>query len=179
MAIKYSLGLHWVDPNDTTKGKKVYPRIQYNQIITLDKLAHHIHTHGSPFNEAVIQGVLMEMVSCIHEHLVEGNRVQLGDLGSLQATLRSKGVDKPEDFDPEAHVEAIEVNWTPSEQFKDLKNEPGIEWEYTLTRKEMKEAKKQSKQELADELEAIPKPDPAPDQKPDQKPGTGDGGIDE
>ena len=65
----------------------------------------------------------------------------------------------------------VEVNQTPSEQFKNLKDAPGIKWEYTLTRKEMAEVKKKSKEDLAEELDTAP--------EPDQKPGTGDGGMDE
>lgn len=152
MPIKYSLSAHYADPSDKAKGSKVYPRIQYDEIIKLEELARHIHAHGSPFSEAIIYGVLTEMVACVREQIIGGNRVELGELGTLQAALRSKGADKAEDFNPDIHVEAIEVNWTPSKKFKNLKGEPGIKWEYTLTRREMSEVKKVSKVEIDNEV---------------------------
>ena len=41
----------------------------------------------------------------------------------------------------------VEVNWTPSDIFKDLKNDPKVKYEFVPTRKEMSEAKKESKAE--------------------------------
>lgn len=155
MPIKYSLSAHPSNPSDKeNKSMKVYARIQYDQIVTLEDLARHIHDHGSPFNEAVIEGVLLEMVNCIHEQIVDGNRVQLGKLGTLQAALRSKGADSPDNFQPEAYIEAIEVNWTPSEKFKNLKNDPNIKYEQVLTRKGMTDALKEAHADIIEDMDA-------------------------
>lgn len=149
----YSLSAYPADPQDKSKGKKIYARAQYDQIVTLEKLAGHIQEHGSPFTRDIIVGVISAMVDCMHEQLVAGNRVELGDFGTLQAALRCEGADTPEDFSTDKHIKAVEVNWTPSKKFKDLKNDPGIEYQFTLTRRDMAEAKKVVKAELLEEIE--------------------------
>lgn len=153
MAMMYSLSAYPADPQDKSKGKKIYARSQYDQIVTLDVLAGHIQEHGSPFTHDVITGVISAMVDCLYEQLVAGNRVDLGNFGTLQAAIRSEGVASPEDFRPATHVKSIEVNWTPSKKFRDLKNAPGIEYQFALTRREMAAAKKQAKADLLEEVE--------------------------
>lgn len=171
MAIKYSLSANPTNPLKPDAGKKIYARAQYNEIIDLPALARHIQEHGSPFTRDVIQGVLSAAVDCLREQLVAGNKVDFGDLGSFYVTLRGEGVDNAEDFNPRLHIKSVEPNWTPSEYFANLKNDPDLRWEYTLTRKEMTEAKKQAKQEATESVGGTTPPD---------KPGTpGDGGGDD
>lgn len=153
MAMMYSLSTCPVDPQDKSKGKKIYARSQYDQIVTLDKLAEHIQEHGSPFTHDVITGVISAMVDCLYEQLVAGNRVELSKFGAFQASIHSEGVTNPEDFHPATHVKSIEVNWTPSKKFKDLKDSPKIEYQFTLTRRDMADAKKVVKAELLEEME--------------------------
>jgi len=57
-------------------------------------------------------------------------------------------VDSAEEFNPAEHVTNIYVHWERSKFFADLKDDPDIQWEYTLTHKAMAEAKKQAKQEI-------------------------------
>ena len=146
MSMKYSLSAHVINPGDAESDKKVFPSPQYSELIGLNKFAKHIQSHGSPFTRDVIIGVLTAAVDCLREQLVAGNKVNFGDLGSFYVSFRSEGVDNAEDFDPNIHIKHIYVHWERSEFFADLKNDPDIEWEYTLTHKAMADAKKQSKQ---------------------------------
>lgn len=175
MAINYSLSAHFVDPSDEGKGKKVFPRAQYVNLVDLNTFARHIQEHGSPFTRDVIQGVLLAAVDCLHEQLVAGNKVNFGDLGSFYVSLRSDGVDKAEDFDPRVHVKSVEVNWDRSPFFEDLKTDKNLEWNFMPTRREMAAAKKQSKEEATADADAetggSPE-EPGGSQKPD-------GGMDE
>lgn len=153
MAIKYSLSARG---NALKPGqpKKIYASAQYRELIDLPALARHIQEHGSPFTRDVIQGVLSAAVDCLREQLVAGNKVDFGDLGSFYVTLRSEGVDRAEDFNPQLHVKRVEANWAPSAYFANLKDDPALKWEYTITRKEMTEAKKQAREELDEEVAA-------------------------
>ena len=123
---------------------------QYSELMELKEFARHIQAHGSPFTRDVITGVLTAAVDCLREQLVAGKKVNFGDMGSFHLTLRSDGVDKAEDFDPSVHVKNIYVHWDRSKFFADLKGDPDLKWEYTLTRKEMAEAKKEAKKEATE-----------------------------
>ena len=52
--------------------------------------------------------------------LLDGKKIQLGDLGSFQIGLSSKGTLTAEDFNPNIHVKAVRVNWTPGPDFQNL-----------------------------------------------------------
>lgn len=148
MPIKYSLSAAPVAPHE--KEKKIYAHAQYDELVDVQQLARHIQEHGSPFTRDVIVGVLSAAVDCLREQLIMGNKVDFGDLGSFYVTLRGEGVDKAEDFNPRLHIRRVEPRWEPSVYFANLKDDPGIKWEYTLTRKEMADAKKQAKEEATE-----------------------------
>lgn len=164
MAIKYSLSAAPVAPHE--KEKKIYARAQYSEITNLSALARHIQEHGSPFTRDVIMGVLSAAVDCLREQLIMGNKVEFGDLGSFYVTLHGEGVDKAEDFNPRIHIKSVDPRWEPSLYFDNLKDDPNLKWEYTLTRKEMADAKKQAKEEATEAVGGTGTGD---------KPGTGGG----
>lgn len=151
MAIKYSLSAA-KNPLNPELPKKIYARAQYNELVDLPALARHIQEHGSPFTRDVIQGVLSAAVDCLREQLVSGNKVDFGDLGSFYVSLSSEGVAKAEDFNPRTHVKSVNVNWSPSVYFENLKDDPDLKWEFVITRKEMDEARKLSKEEADKEV---------------------------
>lgn len=159
MPIKYSLSVASMNPSVENAPKKIYARAQYNEIIDLPALARHIQEHGSPFTRDVIQGVLSAAVDCLREQLVAGNKVDFGDLGTFHVTLHGTGVDKAEDFNPTIHIKRVEPRWTPSVYFNNLKDDPALTWDYTLTRSEMAQAKKQAKQEATEAVGGGQNPD--------------------
>ena len=59
--INYSISLR-ANPSDQDAPKKAYANAQYSEIMTLDKFAEHISTHGSKYNRADIQAVLIQAV---------------------------------------------------------------------------------------------------------------------
>ena len=112
----------------------------------INEFARHIQAHGSPFTRDVIIGVLTAAVDCLREQLVAGKKVNFGDMGSFYVSLRSEGADSADAFDPNVNIKSIYVHWERSEYFADLKGDPDLKWEYTLTHKAMAQAKKQEKQ---------------------------------
>ena len=87
-------------------------------------------------------------VDCLREQLIAGKKVNFGDMGSFYVSLRSDGSENAESFDPNVNVKSVYVHWERSKYFADLKGDPDLRWEYTLTHKAMAEAKKQSKQDI-------------------------------
>ena len=180
MAIKYSLSVRPSNPSEKNSKKLVYPTAQYAELVDLNLFAQHIHDHGSPFTRDVILGVLMAAVDCLREQLIAGNKVNFGDLGFFHVTLRSDGVERAEDFNPEIHVKSVEATWTRSKFFDNLKDANGLRWEFMPTHKQMAEFRKESKELATEAAEGD-----NDQQKPDEGNGSGggnnngDGGIDE
>lgn len=156
MAIRYSLGVHSSKPNDKSSEMKVYPMAQYTELMDINAFARHIQTHGSPYTRDVIIGVLTAAVDCLREQLVAGKKVNFGDLGAFYVSLRSEGVEDAQSFDPNVHVKHVYVHWERSKFFADLKDDPDIKWEYSLTHKAMAAAKKQEKQDIDNTVAAGP-----------------------
>ena len=117
MSINYSIAMLG-NPIDEDAPKKAYAKSQYTNILTLDKFAGHIASHGSKYNRADIYAVLMQTVDCMREMLLEGKRIEMGDLGVFSISIQSRGAENLETFNPAIHIEQLNVNWTPSDRFR-------------------------------------------------------------
>ena len=151
MAINYSLSARPSIPADKNSEKKVYPYAQYREIVTLNDLSKHIASHGSPYTRDVILGVITAAVDCIEELLLQGCKVQLGEMGAFYVTVKSVGVDKVEDFNPAVHIKDVSVRWERGQNFKNLIKE--ATFNYATTRHQQAEARKQEKEAVKAELE--------------------------
>ena len=150
MAINYSLGLRSSIPYDKNSEKKVYAYAQMRELITLPKLAKHICLHGSPYGRDVIIGVMTAVVDCVRENLLEGNKVQLGEMGAFYLAFNSQGVDTAEDFNPANNINQVRVRWERGSAFADLTNE--AEFNYVTSRDQQAKARKEEKATLNAEM---------------------------
>ena len=124
--------------------KKVYARAQVNDMLDINKFARHIAEHGSVYSRADVQSILIQMVDCMREQLVLGNKVVLGELGAFSISLSSKGADSFEDFTTN-NIREVNVVWTPGEAFVNLRNDEKTEFEEVGSRKEQAELLKDKK----------------------------------
>ena len=146
MAINYSLGLRSSSPSDKNSEKKVYASAQMRELITLPQLAKHICLHGSPYGRDVVIGVITAVVDCVRENLLEGNKVQLGEMGAFYLAFNSQGVDTAEDFNPANNINQVRVRWERGSAFADLTNE--AEFNYVTSRDQQAKARKEEKATL-------------------------------
>ena len=120
--INYSLA-YKANPLDEEADKKYYAVAQYAKVMSLEEFSRHISEHGSTYKRADVYAILTLAVDCMHELILEGNKIQLGDLGSFTAKISSKGKLKAADFVAEDHIKKVPVKWTPGKMFKDLKED--------------------------------------------------------
>lgn len=59
--------------------------------IDVDKLAEHMASHNTPYSKGSIRGILIDMVNCIKELLLEGKSVKLQDLAIFKIGLICQG----------------------------------------------------------------------------------------
>ncbi len=116
--IKYSVNPQ-VNPQNPEAAMKYYAKAQTNKVLDINDFARHISMHGTVYGRADIQAILIMTVDCIREQLLEGNKINLGELGSFWVSLQSNGAKTAEEFVP-GKIYGVKVIWTPGTEFQDL-----------------------------------------------------------
>ena len=120
--INYSIYLR-TNPMDKEEAPKAYGVAQYNSVMTIDKFAAHIASHGSVSSRADIAAVLTLAVDCLYEQLLAGQKIELGDLGAFCISLNCKGADSAEEFNPATHIKRVKARWEMGDKFMNLTEE--------------------------------------------------------
>ena len=111
------------DPKDLelvkTEKQNAFAISQYTDIMTIEKFAKHITSHGSVYSRADISAILYMAVDCMREMLLEGKKIRLGDLGDFSLLLGSKGAETADKFTAQ-NINQVKVQWEPGKEFKNL-----------------------------------------------------------
>ena len=111
------------DKKDTdlvkTEKQNAFAISQYTDVMTIEKFAKHITSHGSVYSRADISAILYMAVDCMREMLLEGKKIRLGDLGDFSILLGSKGAETADKFTAQ-NITNVKVQWDPGQQFKNL-----------------------------------------------------------
>ncbi|MCQ2238228.1 MAG: DNA-binding protein [Bacteroidaceae bacterium] len=99
-----------------------YAIAQYADVMTIEKFARHIATHGCVYSRADISAILYMAVDCMREQLLEGKKIRLGDLGDFSVSLTSKGAESAEKFSAQ-NITGVNVVWDCGTEFKNLLND--------------------------------------------------------
>ena len=102
-----------------TEKQLAFAVAQYTGIMTIEKFAKHIATHGCVYSRADISAILYMAVDCMREQLLEGKKIRLGDLGDFSISLSSKGAESADKFTSQ-NITAVNVVWECGTEFKDL-----------------------------------------------------------
>ena len=121
--INYSIVMRRKNVADKESEKLAYATAQYNSVMTIDKFAAHIASHGSVYSRADIAAVLTLAVDCLYEQLLAGQKIELGDLGAFCISLNCKGADSAEEFNPAVHIKRVKARWEMGDKFQNLTEE--------------------------------------------------------
>ena len=102
-----------------TEVQHAFAVAQYADVMTIEKFARHIATHGCVYSRADISAILYLAVDCMREMLLEGRKIRLGDLGDFSVSLSSKGAETAKQFSA-ANITAVNVVWDCGQEFKNL-----------------------------------------------------------
>ena len=102
-----------------TEKQNAFAISQYTDVMTIEKFAKHITSHGSVYSRADISAILYMAVDCMREMLLEGKKIRLGDLGDFSILLSSKGAETADKFTAQ-NITNVKVQWDPGQQFKNL-----------------------------------------------------------
>ena len=120
--LDYSVSARY-NPMEKNEPARYYASAQTNNVMNLEQFAKHIATHGSVYRRADIAAVLTMAVDCLREMLLNGTKVQLGDLGNFYVTFSSEGALTANEFNPDIHIKKVNVNWERGIDFLNLKED--------------------------------------------------------
>lgn len=109
------------NPVKPNAAKKAYAKPQMRELMSFSKFVEHIATHNGVFSRGTVRGVIIDMCECLVEMLLEGKKVQMGELGNFWISLSSEGADKLEDFSA-SNIKAVNIVFTPGTDFENLLN---------------------------------------------------------
>ena len=102
-----------------TEKQNAFAISQYTDVMTIEKFAKHITSHGSVYSRADISAILYMAVDCMREMLLEGKKIRLGDLGDFSVLLGSQGAESADKFTAQ-NINQVKVQWEPGKEFKNL-----------------------------------------------------------
>lgn len=139
--VQYSIGL-MQNPLHENDPKKAYANLQLTGIVGTRELAQHIIEHGSTFSRGTIEGIISDLGVCVREFILQGYKVLLGTIGSLEPEIKSLGALTVADFTEENIVDYY-VNFRPSNDLLNLRSD--VQLEQTTTRAAQRAALKAQK----------------------------------
>ncbi len=105
-----------------TEKQNAYAMAQYSDVMTIEKFARHISSHGCVYSRADISAILYLAVDCMREQLLEGKKIRLGDLGDFSVSLSSKGAESADRFSAQ-NITGVNVVWDCGKEFRNLIND--------------------------------------------------------
>ena len=112
-----------VNPREKGAPPRYYASHQTNKIVSLDDFTRHIASHGCVYKRADIAAVLTMAVDCLREMLLNGYKIEMGDLGSFYISFSSEGTLTAKDFNPIHHIKSVNVNWQRGIDFLNMKED--------------------------------------------------------
>jgi len=101
--------------NDKTAAYgKYYGRVVSTKTMSYQELCKHMSEHNSIYGEDVCLGVANKLQNCMLEQLLEGKKVQFGELGTFYLSVKSSGADEEEDFNLGVNIKGLYLCFAPS-----------------------------------------------------------------
>ena len=98
----------------TTAYGKWYGRVVSTKTMSYQELCKHMSEHNSVYGEDVCLGVANKLQNCILEQLMEGKKVQFGELGTFYLSVKSTGSTKEDDFSLGVNIQGLYLCFSPS-----------------------------------------------------------------
>ena len=112
MPVLYNI---YKNQNSTSKNYgQSYARVVTTKTMSYQELCRHMSEHNSVFGEDVCLGVANKLQSCILEQLLEGKKVQFGELGTFYLAVKSTGTNKEDDYNLGVNIQGLFLCFAPS-----------------------------------------------------------------
>ena len=129
--IQYSVAM-MPNPMKPDEAKKAYANLQLTGIVDINELAEHITEHNSVFSKGTIVGILTELAVCMRELILQGYKIELGEIGTFAPSISSQGAKTRDEFSA-TNIKTMGINFNDGKAFENLRRD--AEFERTTTRK--------------------------------------------
>lgn len=116
--INYSVFM-MANPQNRDAADKAYAKPQITELVSFTKFVQHIADHNGVFSRGTVKGVIADMCECLVEQLLEGKKVQLGELGNFWISLSSEGAESTDKFTSDK-IKVVNIVFTPGPDFENL-----------------------------------------------------------
>lgn len=109
----------WKNPLDETAAEKAYAKCQVTKVMTFDEFVKHIADHNGVFTRGTVKGVVSDTCSCLVEQLLNGCKVEFGELGTFGISITSEPAESLAQFTAK-NIKAVNILFAPGEDFENL-----------------------------------------------------------
>lgn len=107
------------NPIKPEEAPKAYAKNQVAEVWSIERFARHIADHNGVYSRGTVKGVISDMCECIVEQLLNGNKIQLGELGTFGISISCEGAESMEKFTAK-NIKEVNILFTPGEDFENL-----------------------------------------------------------
>ena len=68
---------------------------------------------NSPYDKAIVTGLMIKLSEIVSEHLQKGHRVRLREWGLMKLEIESDKVDDSKQFRPKKHIRGVRLHFIP------------------------------------------------------------------
>ena len=98
-----------------------YAKNQVTKVMTFDEFVKHISDHNGVFTRGTVKGVVSDTCSCLVEQLLNGNKVQFGELGVFSITITCDPAPSLKEFTAD-NIKVVNLLFTPGADFENLRS---------------------------------------------------------
>ena len=90
---------------------KVYAKAVSTETLSFQDFINHVISHGSVYDRGTVYGIMMQMVDCMKELLLDSKKIWLGDLGVFYLSLKNNSATELEEFNVSENVIGVKVRF--------------------------------------------------------------------
>ena len=118
--INYSTFM-WKSPLDDKAPEMAYAKNQVTKVMSFDEFVKHISDHNGVFTRGTVKGVVSDTCSCLVEQLLNGNKVQFGELGIFSISITCDPAPSLKEFTAD-NIKVVNLLFTPGADFENLRS---------------------------------------------------------
>ena len=109
----------WKNPLDENAPLMAYGKNQVTKVMSFDEFVKHISDHNGVFTRGTVKGVVCDTCVCLVEQLLNGNKVQFGELGIFSISLTCDPAPSVKEFTAK-NIKAVNILFAPGPDFENL-----------------------------------------------------------
>ena len=118
--INYSTFM-WKNPLDDKAVEMAYAKNQVTKVMSFDEFVKHISDHNGVFTRGTVKGVVSDTCSCLVEQLLNGYKVQFGELGIFNVSITSEPAPSLKEFTAD-NITEVNLHFAPGADFANMRS---------------------------------------------------------